>query len=71
MARSVRDIALMLQATAGPDPACPLSINEPGELFGQSLELDCRNLRVAWAPTLGDIPVASEVLRVMQQQRRV
>ncbi len=71
MARSVRDIALMLQATAGPDPRVPLSINEPGELFGQSLELDCRNLRVAWAPTLGGIPVASEVLGVLQQQRRV
>ena len=33
MARTVSDVAFLLSAIAGPDPRCPISINEPGSRF--------------------------------------
>jgi amidase len=70
MARSVADLALFLGALAGPDPRCPLSISEPGaELTAglQAARLD--GLRVAWSPTLGDLPVEADVLAVLDGVR--
>ena len=63
MARSVDDLALFLGAIAGPDPRCPLSIDEAGAALGElgprpaggRAPLD--GVRVAWSPTLGGLPV--------------
>ncbi|WP_298482367.1 amidase [uncultured Chloroflexus sp.] len=71
MARTVADIALILQAIAGPDPRAPLSISEPASIFAQPLECDLRGVRVAWSPDLGGLPVDSRVSDVIAAQRAV
>ncbi|UPO78724.1 amidase [Arthrobacter sp. Helios] len=83
MAREVADIALMLQAIAGPVPG---SLTGSGgrlgfragypsigpEVFAQPLERDLTGLRVAWTPDFGlGIPVEKEVLRVLEAQLAV
>jgi amidase len=69
MARTVRDTALMLSAIAGPDARSPISIAEPGEVFRRPLERKFRGVRIAWAPSLGGLPVDKRVLRVLEAQR--
>ncbi|PMP87415.1 MAG: amidase [Chloroflexus aggregans] len=71
MARTVADIALVLQAIAGPDPRALLSISEPAGIFAQSLERDLRGVRVAWSPDLGGLPVDPRVTEVIMGQRAV
>jgi amidase len=63
MARTVDDLALQLQALAGPDPRVPISLPEPGSVFARvasDAPLDPAGLRVAWSPTLG-LPVDPSV----------
>jgi amidase len=69
MARTVEDLALFLSVLAGPDPRVPISIAQPGTIFGGSLERDFHGVRVAWSPDLGGLPVEPSVLAVMNQQR--
>lgn len=71
MARTVQDVSLMLAATAGPDRRVPLSITESGEQFLEPLDIDLRGKRVAFAPTLGGLPVCREVRNVIENQRQV
>jgi amidase len=66
MARSVRDVALLLSVLAGPDPRDPLSIDESGERFLQPLESDLTGLRIAWTPDLGRYPVEPAVRDVCE-----
>ncbi len=61
MARTVGDIALLLQAIAGPDPRSPISLQDPPTLFAAPLEVDLGELKVAWAPTVGGLPIAESV----------
>ncbi len=60
MARTVGDLALQMQALAGPDPRVPISLPEPGSIFGGPLDVELGALRIAWTPDLG-LPVAREV----------
>ena len=53
MARSVDDLALQMQAIAGPDARVPISLPEPGSIFSELAEIDVAGMRVAWAPDLG------------------
>ena len=71
MARTVQDVSLMLAATAGPDRRVPLSIMESGEQFLEPLDIDLRGKRVAFAPTLGGLPVCREVRNVIENQKQV
>jgi amidase len=71
MARAVRDLALQLQAIAGPDPRAPLSIDEPAALFARPLERDFRGVRMAWSRDLGGLPVDPRVTAVLDAQRGV
>jgi amidase len=71
MARNVADVALMLSAIAGPDPRSPISIDEPGTVFGGSLERGFKGVRVAWWKDLGGLPVDPRVRAVVDAQRRV
>lgn len=71
MARTVRDVALMLSAMAGPDERVPLSISDPGEAFRGSLERDFRGVRVAWSRDLGGFPVEPAITQVTDAQRGV
>jgi amidase len=69
LARTVGDVALLLQAMAGPDARHPLSIVEPGSTFAAPLDRDLRGLRVAWSPTLGGLPVDRRVVAALEAQR--
>lgn len=60
MARSVGDLALQMQVIAGPDPRVPISLPEPGSVFGVDLGGDLGPVRVAWSPDLG-LPVEAAV----------
>jgi amidase len=60
MARSVADLALQMQAVAGPDPRIPISRPEPGSVFAGLRPADVSGIRVASAPDLG-LPVDPEV----------
>ena len=71
MARSVRDVALMLTAIAGPDRRTPLAIEQPASIFAQPLERDFQGVRVAWSPDLGGLPVDPRVTDVLESQRRI
>lgn len=70
MARTVQDVALMLQAIAGPDPRSPIANREPGSIFAQSLERDFEGTRIAWSSDLGSFPVDPQVTAVIEAQRQ-
>jgi amidase len=71
MARTVEDVALMMQAISGPDARVPICLAEPGSYFAQPLPRDFAGARVAWAPTLGGIaPVDARVSSAIDAQRR-
>ncbi|RJT78010.1 amidase [Arthrobacter cheniae] len=71
MARDVEDIALGMTAIAGPDSAMPYAYPIAGS-FGASLQRDLAGLRIGWSPDFGlGVPVALEVLRVLEGQLQV
>lgn len=61
MARTVADIALILSAVSGPDPRCPIALNDPPERFARPLDRDFNGTRVAWSADLGMLPVDPRV----------
>jgi len=61
MARTVEDLALLLDAMTGEHPADPLSLPSPGRPFR---EAQARPRRVAYSATLGITPVDPEVARI-------
>jgi amidase len=71
MARTVGDVALFLQAIAGPDPRSPISIMEPPSLFARPLRRDLEGVRIAWSPNLGRYPVEPSVAKVVDGVRGV
>ena len=71
MARSVEDAAFLFAAMAGPDPRAPVSMSEPGRLFGGALKRDFRKVRVAFSRDFGGLPMDPRVLKVMDAQARV
>ncbi|AHY45362.1 Asp-tRNAAsn/Glu-tRNAGln amidotransferase A subunit and related amidase [Rubrobacter radiotolerans] len=71
MARSARDAALMLAATAGPDRRDPLSLEAPGSAFLQSLERDFSGARLAFVPNPRSFPVEPAVCEVVEGSRVV
>jgi len=70
MARTVQDVALLLSVMAGPDSRSPLSIHEPGSRFLQSLERDCKGVRIAWCPRFGGIPYDRRVRDSFDAQQK-
>ena len=69
MARTVTDCALLLSAMAGPDPRVPISLNEPGETFRQSLVRDFKGVKIAWSRDFGELPVDPRVTTTIDAQR--
>ncbi len=69
LARTVRDVATLLTAIAGPDARDPLSIAEPGNVFARPLARDFHGVRVAWSRDLGGLPIDPRVSRVIDAQR--
>lgn len=71
MGRSVRDAALLLSATAGPDPHASISLDEPFDRLLADLETDVSGWRVAWAPQIAGLPVDDDVLAAISPLRQV
>ena len=69
MARTVGDVALLLDAIAGPDALAPLSLGVPVAQFTGALERDFDGVHVAWSPDLGGLPVERAVTEVLARQR--
>ena len=69
MARTVGDVALLLDAIAGPDPRAPLSLGVPGARFADALDRDFDGVRIAWSPDLGGLPVETAVTQVLDRHR--
>jgi amidase len=66
IARTVADAALLLSAMGGPDPRSPISISEPGAMFGRALARDFKKTRIAWSADLGGLPMDPRVNAVLE-----
>jgi amidase len=65
MARTVSDIALMLDAMSGPDDRSPISLPQEEKGFLQAVRsLSMKGKRVAWSNNLNLTPVDHEVLEI-------
>ena len=68
MARTVKDLAMLLSVQAGFDDRVPLSIQQNPEIFTQSLERDCKGIRVGWLGNLsGYLAMEPGVLEICQK----
>lgn len=64
LARTVSDVALMMDAMAGPDPRDPRSLPESGAGYLEALseQTSMRGVRVAWVGGMGLVPVDGDVM---------
>jgi amidase len=69
MARSVEDVAFLLSAMAGADPRDPATYPSEPNIFRKPLGRDFKDVRVAWCPDLGGLPVDRRVRSVLEAQR--
>jgi amidase len=67
MARTVRDVALLLSVLAGADPRDPVSILEDPGRFRDPLERDLTGCRIAWSRDLGQFPVERAVIETIEK----
>lgn len=70
MARTVEDVALFLDAMAGPDLREPMSLAAPERPFLEAARAARRPLRVAFSPDLGITPVEPEVAELCEAAAR-
>jgi amidase len=70
MARSVADLAFLLSAMAGADPRDPATYPSEPSIFGKPLDRNFKNVRVAWCPDLGGLPLDRRVRSVLEAQRK-
>ncbi len=71
MGRTVQDVALMLQAIAGYDKRAPISIQQAPAIFAEALERDFTDVKIAWSPDLGTLPVDGRVLAALEKNLAV
>jgi len=71
MARTVQDIALMMQAIAGYDDRSPIAIHQPASIFAQPLARDFKDTRIAWSSDLGELAVDPQVVKTIEKQLSV
>ena len=67
MARRVTDVALLLSVMAGPDARDPIVISESPNRFAASLDADFKGSRIAWSRDLGQFPVETQVIEVIEK----
>jgi amidase len=70
MARTVADVALLLSVMAGPDRRDPGCAPSDPAVFRRALERNLRDVRVAWCPDLGGLPLDPRVRAVLDAQRQ-
>ncbi len=68
MGRTVQDVGLMLQAIAGYDPRAPISLEASPSLFADDLGRDFTNVKIAYSPDLGELPVDPQVTETIDKQ---
>lgn len=68
MGRTVQDVALMLQAIAGYDPRAPISLEASPSLFADDLGRDFIDVKIAYSPDLGELPVDPQVTETIEKQ---
>ncbi|WP_414635809.1 amidase [Amycolatopsis sp.] len=66
MARSVDDVALMLDVLALPDHRDPAALPPPESAYREAVRRDVRGLIAAYSPTLGYAKVDPEVARIVR-----
>jgi amidase len=71
LARTVADVALMLQAMAGPDVRDQNALSVAPETFAQPLERSFTGTKIAWSVDLGELPVDRRVRDVLESKRSV
>jgi amidase len=71
LARTVADTALLFSTMVGRDERDPLLIDEPGENFRQPLDRDFTDVKLAWSPDLGGLPVDQRVTDVLAKAIQV
>jgi len=71
MARTVGDVALLLDAISGPDSRSPLALDSPSRPFVSTLHEAPEKLRVAFSPDLGGLPVDPQVRAALERARTV
>ncbi len=70
MGRTVSDVALMLSVISGADQRDPLSLDSNiNKEMADLLNNDFGGTKVAWSPTLGQLPVETEVLELIDSQQ--
>lgn len=69
LARTVRDIALLMRVMAGPDARDPGCAPSDPAVFAGALERNPRGLRIAWCPDLGGLPLDPAVRSVLDARR--
>lgn len=68
MARSVRDVALLLSVQAGPDKRAPFAQPDDPAIFAQPLDRDWKGKRVGWLGDLGGaLPMEPGILNTCEQ----
>jgi amidase len=67
MARSIADLALLLDAMTGENPADPLSLPAPATPFSAALHSGTKPRKVAYSANLGITPVDPEVAAVTKR----
>jgi aspartyl-tRNA(Asn)/glutamyl-tRNA(Gln) amidotransferase subunit A len=65
MARSVDDIALLLDVLATPDYRDPAALPPPVGIYREAVRRDVRGLIAAFSPTLGYVDVEPEIARIV------
>jgi amidase len=70
LARTVSDLALMLEAIAGPEPGAPLSFGDPAAFAAFAAAEGLGGVRVAWLPDVGGLPIEPAVREVLGDARR-
>ncbi|MFN8150422.1 MAG: amidase family protein [Solirubrobacterales bacterium] len=70
LARSVRDVALVLETTAGPDERDRFSLTGPVPPFAAELEPAAGPLSAAWSEDLGFAPVESATVEISERAAR-
>ncbi len=71
MARSVRDVVMLFQVLAGPDPRDPSCQQESPPNFLTALDGNVKGLRIGWSSDLGYAAVDPEVLEITSRSARV
>ena len=69
MARTVSDVALMLNIMAGPDNRSPISIKE--SIYPGSLKRNFKGTSIAWISDLGGLPFEKTVKKIVDKQKEV